>query len=318
MSLFRRSIHIASKQVYYLMVALLILTLMAAGSMVWLSDAIEKRNDEVEAWASKQLGYPIEIGNTELYWLDLVPKLHVRNVHVLQQDHLSSLLDLEHVYLALDLWESFQQGQVVLKNPKLTGLTIGLTRVETGEFQLTGLAESEITSDFSLPWYKWFSLLKRFDLDAISVNYTDMLNADLSGKYQINNATVSHEKDNWKTTTNIQLPETFGQSIAFSGDLNWSEQDAQIEAWNWQLVTEDVLLGTLLKQTEFSGLTIKMVWLHLISKHRALNIKHQWLKLVLISHVVSLFLLMKRIIARCLLNNFKANFCGSKMIKVGN
>jgi len=271
MSLFRRSIHIASKQVYYLLVALLVLTLMAAGSMLWLSDAIDKRNDEVEAWASKQLGYPIEIGNTELYWLDLVPKLHVHNMHVLQQDQVSSLLDLEHIYLALDLWESLQQGQVVLKNPKLTGLTIGLTRIETGEFRLTGLAESELKSDFSLDWYKWFSLLKRFDLDAISVNYTDMINANLSGKYQINNAIVSHEKDNWKTTTNIQLPETFGQSIAFSGDLNWSEQDAQIEAWNWQLVTKGVVLGPLLKQVEFSGLTIE-------DGLASLNIKAQGIK----------------------------------------
>jgi uncharacterized protein (TIGR02099 family) len=257
MSLFRRSIHIASKQVYYLMVALLVLTLMVAGSLIWLSDAIEKRNDEVEAWASKQLGYPIEIGNTELYWLDLVPKLHVHNMHVLQQDQVSSLLDLEHIYLALDLWASFQQGQVVLKNPKLTGLTIGLTRMETGKFQLTGLAESDITSDFSLPWYKWFSLLKRFDLDAISVNYTDMLNANLSGKYQITNAIVSHEKDNWKTTTKIQLPDAFGQSIAFNGDLYWSAQDSQIEAWNWQLVTKEIVLGSLLKRAEFSGLAIE-------------------------------------------------------------
>jgi uncharacterized protein (TIGR02099 family) len=257
MSLFRRSIHIASKQVYYLIVTLLVLTLMAVGSLLWLSDAIDKRNDEVEAWASKQLGYPVEIGNTELYWLDLVPKLHVNNMHVLQRDEVSSLLDLEHIYLGLDLWESIQQGQVVLKNPKLTGLTIGLTRTKTGEFSLTGLAESEIKSDLSLHWYKWFSLLKRFDLDAISVNYIDMINANLSGKYQINNAVVSHEKDNWKTTTTLQLPETLGQSIAFSGDLNWSDQAAQIEAWNWQLVTEDIVLGTLLKEADISGLSLE-------------------------------------------------------------
>ena len=169
MSIFRRSIYIASKQIYYLFVLVSVLLLAALGSTLWLSAAIEDRKDEVATWASEQLGYPIEIGSTDLYWLDLVPKLHVHNMQVMQQDRVSSILELEHIYLGVDLLASFQQQQPVLKNASLTGLNIGLTRLETGNFQLTGLTGQHTQSDTSIDWYKWFSLLKGFNLKLLFV-----------------------------------------------------------------------------------------------------------------------------------------------------
>ena len=161
MSIFRHSIYVASKQIYYLFVLVSVLILALLGSTIWLSAAIEERKDEVAAWASEQLGYPIKIGSTDLYWLDLVPKLHVHNMQVMQQDRVSSILELEHIYLGVDLLASIQQRQPVLKNASLTGLNIGLTRLETGKLQLTGLTGQHTQSDIFLKNKKESNIKKK-------------------------------------------------------------------------------------------------------------------------------------------------------------
>lgn len=231
---------------------------MAMGAVLWLSSAVEDRKDEVAAWASEQLGYPIEIGSTDLYWLDLVPKLHVNNMQVMQQDHSTPMLALEHIYLGLDLVASFQQREPVLKNASLTGLTIGMTRLESGQFELTGITQ-KTTSNETMPinWYQWLSLLDRFDLNSILINYTDQLNSHLSGQYQLDHATISHQQNKWHTTTKLMLPGTLGQEVAFSGDLEWSIQNNQIETWQGQLSTDKLLLAALLTQNDWLGLNVE-------------------------------------------------------------
>lgn len=256
MSIFRRSIHIASKQIYYLFVFALVLLILTAGTMIWLSETIEDRKDEVATWASKQLGYPIEIGSTNIYWLDLVPKLHVNNMQVLPQDRLSTILELEHVYLGLDLLASFQQQQPVLKNASLTGLNVGLTRLETGKLQLSGLTEKNSQTEIPKNWYQWFSLLNRFDLNAITIKYNDIKNTNLSGEYQLENASVSNKNNTWSTTAQLQLPETLGQTVIFNGDIQWSIASSEIQAWQWLLKTDKVILKPLLGQADLQGIYV--------------------------------------------------------------
>ncbi|OUR74422.1 TIGR02099 family protein [Methylophaga sp. 41_12_T18] len=264
MSLLRRGIHIASKQVYYLVIIAAVLLLSAIGTTVWLSAAIEQRKDEVAAWASEQLGYPISIGGTDLYWLDLVPKLHVYEMKIMQHDSAESILSLDHIYLGIDLLASFQQRQAVLENINITGLELGLTRTETGRFQLTGLmdalTETESAADFS----SWISLLNHIDLNAITIRYQDLIDNDLSGRYQLDNAVISHSGDRWTSTVQLQPPEKLGKALVFSGELEFDLEQQQLQSWQWQLKTNEILLSALTKYQTIYGLKVEDASLSLL------------------------------------------------------
>ena len=80
-----RSLHIASRQLFYLLVIGIILGLLGLMSAVWLSDEVASRKDEIADWASNKTGYPVTIESAGLYWFDLIPKLEVRQVALLQK-----------------------------------------------------------------------------------------------------------------------------------------------------------------------------------------------------------------------------------------
>jgi len=264
MSLLRRSIHIASKQVYYLVIIASVLLLSAIATTVWLSAAVEQRKDEVADWASQQLGYPVLIGATDLYWLDLVPKLHVYDMKIMQHDGAESILVLEHIYLGIDLFASFQQRQAVLENINITGLELGLTRSDTGSFQMTGLMDALTETESSVDVSNWLSLLNHIDLNAITIHYQDFIENNLSGRYQLDNAVVSHSENKWTSTVQLQPPKKLGKALVFSGELEFDLEQQLLKSWLWQLKANEVLVPTLTKYQTVYGLKVEDASLSLL------------------------------------------------------
>src|SRR5690606_29778786 len=131
-----RGLHIASKQVAYLLIVLGTMLMLLVGAVYWLADAVDKRQNEIAAWVGDKVGYPVEIGGAGLSWIGLKPKLQVDTVMVLRQDNKTELLSIESLYVGLDLLGSLQQGEPVLNDISLMGLNTTIVRDLTGQFQL--------------------------------------------------------------------------------------------------------------------------------------------------------------------------------------
>lgn len=254
MSLFRHIFHIASKQLFYLVVFTVAILLIAAGSAVWISDAVEQRKDEIATWASDKTGYPIEITEAGLYWLGLVPKLHITHLQVLQQNRMGSIAEVEHIYVGLDIIASLRQQQPVLRDARISGLSLGLIRDESGAIVIQGLMMPEHNN--ANEWQKWISILKQIDLQTISVDYIDVINQNFSGSYQLDDGIVSHHKDQWTMTGKIELPASLGQAVVFNGELSWPVGSATIESWQGQVKADNLQLQPLLSQLDWQGIAI--------------------------------------------------------------
>ncbi|RKZ96318.1 MAG: hypothetical protein DRQ46_07240, partial [Gammaproteobacteria bacterium] len=257
MSLLRHSFHVASKQLAYFLIILATLLTVFIGGLYWLSEAIEQRQDEIAAWVSNTVGYPVEIGSASLYMLDLIPKLEVNTIRMLRADQTTEVLSLEHLHLGLDLISSIQQGELIFNDITLTGLNVAIVRDSYGQLQLHGLNAHNQTSPEIKDLLTWAQLLNRFHLQAITIDYTDQQNAFLSGRYQLANVILSQQAGRWSTTGSVRLPSTLANNVQFNAQALLDNNDISASSWQFQAKISNLMLGALTEHLVWQDIAIQ-------------------------------------------------------------
>ena len=257
MSVFLRGLHIASKQIAYLLIILTTLLMLLVGGVYWLADAVDKRQDEIAVWVGDKLGYPVEIGDAGLSWVHLMPKLQVDGVTVFREDNKTELLSIKSLYVGLDLIASLQRGEPVLNDMSLTGLTTTVVHDLAGQFQLQGIDSTHQSSSEEIDWRSWANILNRFQLTEITINYIDQRNNGLSGQYQLAHAQLTHRGDKWTTTGLLRLPTTLGANVEFSGQGLLELNDLATSAWQWQAQIDDLRLTPFATQIMWQDIAIQ-------------------------------------------------------------
>jgi len=254
-----RSLHIASRQLFYLLAISIIVGLLGLIAAVWLSDEVAKRKDELASWASQKTGYPVTIEQAGLYWFDLIPKLEVRQVAVMQKDGEAPILTASQVYLTLDLLQTLTQGEPVLADASIRQARLAVERDQNGQFQLTGLQAGRRTAPrtTTLPEVlRWFSWLKQLELSQIQLTYTDIPNPSLSGSYLLQQLELAFARQQWQAIADIALPQQIGSNLRLSAKLEVDDNFA-IQAWQGSFNTEDMSLSPLLSDINLDGVQIE-------------------------------------------------------------
>ena len=257
MSVFLRGLHIASKQVAYLLIILSTVLMLLVGAVYWLVDAVDKRQDEIALWVGNKLGYPVEIGTAGLSWIDLKPKLQVDTITVLRQDNKTELLSIESIFVGLDLLYSLQRGEPVLNDLSLTGLQLSIVRDQAGQFQLQGLSSSPQSDPLIIDWASWLNLLNRVRLNDVIIDYSDQTNKAFSGSYQLTNVDLTHYSETWVTSGLLRLPSTLGTKLQFSGQWLLNSDDLQKSSWLLQAQVDDLNLAPFSSQISWQDIAIK-------------------------------------------------------------
>jgi uncharacterized protein YhdP len=204
-----RSLHIASRQLFYLLAVVTIVGLLGLMVAMWLSEEVTKRKDELASWATQKTGYPVTIGDVGLYWFDLIPKLEVRQVTVMQKDGDAPILTAAQVYLTLDMLQTLQLGEPVVADASIRQAKLAMERDANGQVRLTGLQVRRSTSHpTTLPeLLRWLSWLKQLELSQIELSYTDFTNPELSGSYRLQRLALAFARQQWQASADILLPE---------------------------------------------------------------------------------------------------------------
>ena len=255
MSLFRKGLHIAGRQLVIVAGVVAALILLLIGSGAWLSDAVAERKDEIASWAGERSGYQIEIGEAGLYWLDFLPKLMLSNVSVLTPDSQRSVIEFDTLYVGVDLLSSLDAGQAVIDSANVSGLRLGVKRDANGQFSVRDLDwQPDGKTSQDKQWQAALAGLQQLQLEDAEVSYQDALQPKLSGHYQLHQV-IFNQSGNWLAADiDLTLPQQLGQQLLLSGELrrdgdNWPE---------WQVTVEgsELQLATLLAGQQFSGVAL--------------------------------------------------------------
>jgi uncharacterized protein (TIGR02099 family) len=234
-----------SKRIYYLSVIVSFFSLLLILALVWLSNAVSERRDEAAQWVSQQLGYPVTIGEIELYLFDLTPKLHLRNVHVLDEHKSMAVLSLNHIYIGLDLVESLKQRQAVLSKATLTEVTAHVIHDEQAVFRLQGL-DKIMAKNQTLNQHKFESPIQKFEMREVAFAYYDEVNPQLNGNYLVMSGAFGFSQPGYfEANGNVALPSHLGQYVALSATGKLSEQGDNLERWQAEITSKDIELSTL-------------------------------------------------------------------------
>ncbi len=223
------------------------------GSLYWLSNAVDQRQGEIEKWVSTHIGYPVSIETIGLTWVGLFPKLDLNTVAI-TNEHQSTLLALEHLYVGVDLFSSIKQRMVMLDDIILSGLSINLVRNTDGSIVIEGM-QPQTSSTQKINWNQWLSLAESLKLNSISLNFQDRVHTDLSGEYEITEAMIYRDGYQITVVANATLPSQLGTRFSF--DLvTQTDQQYLLTDWQLNIDLEQLKLASLTPYLNFKGIEI--------------------------------------------------------------
>ena len=226
-----RFLDIINKKISFLFIIVSVIAIISAGTVFFISKSLENGEKEIPRWVTEVFNDSIGMGSTSIWKI------------------------LKYIYTNIDLLTSIQHLQLVFNDTISKGLDIGLIRLETGTLQVIKLTNQDTQIELAANWYRYIYLSNNINLDAISIHYIDLINANLSGYYQLNDIHILQTHTCWITKAAIQLPDTLGKILILHGEIEWLAEASQIR-WRYKLRVEDILLQQLLIQDYFQGIQI--------------------------------------------------------------
>jgi uncharacterized protein (TIGR02099 family) len=223
---------------------LIILAFMMA-LIYWMSDVVEQQQETITSWVSEELGYPVEIANIKLSWQGATPKLELKTIKVMAQDNSTELLNLETLYLDLNIFSSILSADLRLEDITAIGLNIAVSRDAEGQLVLQGFNQGSDSTLLFADLMLRSNSLNSFHLKTITVDYTDQQQTFLSGRYQIDKAVVKHRGTHWQSDGSIALPASLGDNVQFSANWVLNQQQPELTTWQCTVEASDVHLAPL-------------------------------------------------------------------------
>ncbi len=251
----KRSLHIAGRQLFYLIAISITLGILFLITAIWLSDQVAERKGEIASWASQQSGYPVEIEEAGLYWLDLIPKLEISQVKVSAKQGNTPIFEAGQIYLAVDVFSSIRSGELMIEDASIRNAKVNVERTADGQFRVKGYqpqSQQPLSDDNIKTVFSWLTRLKHSRLSNVQVQYKDENEPALNGQYIIEQASLRFNNQQFISEAKLALPETLGNSLELSATAQINDA-LDITSWQGLLRLDEISLGKLLKKRAFRG-----------------------------------------------------------------
>ncbi len=223
----------------------------------WGASIVEKQQESITSWVSTEVGYPIEIADIKLSWVDISPQLEFKTIKVMAKDNSAELLSLEKLYLDPNVLSSIWFSNFMLDEVTVIGLNLTVARDSNGDFYMQGLKQNSDSTTLFSDIIKHANNLNSFNLKAVTVNYNDQQQANISGRYQIENATLKHSGTSWHADGQVFLPISSGDNIEFSTNWRLNQQNMNLMEWEGKIKTNKVFISPLSDYLNWKNITVE-------------------------------------------------------------
>ncbi|MET0024797.1 MAG: YhdP family protein [Sedimenticola sp.] len=227
---------------------LLLLLIILAGIMVavgrFVAPLAELYRTDVEQWASRALGQPVEMGFLEGHWRGLGPELTLHNVALLNPDTGKTTLKLDEIKLRVSLLESVKNRSVTLRKITLVNPRLLIKRRSDGTIIIEGLHDLGDQQGAA-----GGALLLPANL-ALKNGVIDWENQAIGApplRFSDVDMELRNDGDHHQFTGSLTLPGEFGGRLTLAADIT-GELD-QPDAWSGEayLKGQQLILARLLK-----------------------------------------------------------------------
>jgi uncharacterized protein (TIGR02099 family) len=222
---------------WLLFVSLLVLTAVALTvARLWVP-TLGNYHHEVEAAASKALNRVVTIGRLEATWRGLGPVLKLKNVVINGSAESSGHLDIQEVWISLDIDHYIAEGKVRPSGIDIIGADLGITRDVDGRIFLEGFqgdAGGGSGIDDLLQMH-------RLSINDSNITITDLKSGEPSRRFS--DVTFALINDGYEHTLTgyALLPVELGYRVDVEAEL--SGKDGNFEQWQGQVYVKGQTLA---------------------------------------------------------------------------
>lgn len=210
---------------------------------------------ELQAWASRNVGYPVEVESLDISWRGFGPELQLENFR-LKDDSGRVLLGAESVGLGINLLQTALAGEPRLSVASIVGTDLSLERLESGRIVLEGM---EHLTPAANPLNVFLSQ-PRFEVKQSSVRWLDRGVGGRPWKFDRITFRMSNRDQRHKLTLKADLPVALGRQFELVADMagpgtefsNWSGRvyvngrELHLDRWMRTPLPEGVIIGAVL------------------------------------------------------------------------
>ena len=182
---------------------------------------IGEYKNEIQAWVSEYMGYPLVIENINAEWQGWVPQLYLNNIDLYTKDNSHIITKFDSAKVGIDLISSLIEREIVPSNLSVIGLDLELTRKNDGSITISSDLDdnqASVSSD-SAALSEWLLRQKYIILENATLLWNDKKAALPSERFDNVRIELKTDGDRLQLDASVTLPEEYGQSLSAKVDV---------------------------------------------------------------------------------------------------
>ena len=191
---------------------------------------------QIEGWASRAIGLPVEIDRIDARWGLDGPELRFSGARVLAPNGELPLLEADTGTVSISVLEWLKSREIRTDRVMLDGTRLTIVRTEGGRYHLLGL---ETPGDFSV------DLIPdgRFELREVQVTLEGLPSQESPWSFDSPSTTIEKEGHKLALAGGLALPDSLGGALTFSGEVIGELGGDRDLEWKAKLEGPDLVLG---------------------------------------------------------------------------
>ena len=176
------------------------------------------RND-IQAWVSRNMGYPVVIHSLEASWEGWVPNLYLKNIDMLNRQGSAVITHFDSAQVSIAPLATLMQRRFIPRHLVITGFELSVTRRADGSLYLQGVrlkGKQEKNNELA----EWLFRQNRIEIKQASIEWRDIELQQNPLLLKNVNLQLRTDDDRIQIQGSTQLPPAYGNRMNFAFDAH--------------------------------------------------------------------------------------------------
>ena len=221
---------------WYTVATLLILAAVLVTAARLALPGIGSYKDNIQAWVSNYMDYPVVINDISADWTGWVPNLRLTDIDLLEQDGKQRIVRFSSASLGIDIFSSLWSGEIIPQHLAIAGLTLSLTRHEDGTISLSNQTMQGRPGQQANPALtQWLMKQRYIILEDATIDWTDNKRGTPLKHFEQVRVALKNDNGRRQLDASVNLPAAYGKNMVMRMDILGNPLEAD---WNGVLYIE--------------------------------------------------------------------------------
>ena len=209
----------------YIVGALVLLAALAVTGVRLALPGISQYKSEVEAWAERDMEYPVAVDSISAEWQGWIPSLLLQGVRLRSRDEAREIISFDTATVEISPLMSLWKLSPVPTRIVISGLDVSVSRRDDGALLVQGININPDHGGQENEFVKWLFGQDSIEVQDTTITWTDHKHRQDSIRFTNVNLLVRTDRARSQVTGDMNLPGKYGEKMNFALDATgelWS------------------------------------------------------------------------------------------------